>query len=120
VKEVGVINLKKHINLSQRKKIKDVERVYEANPGIGIGKGSGKYKLSDFGGISYKNWKEGVPFIKAENRNFTCPAWWYQSANYKLKPKWSECLLIGSFSKCVNFKNKAKCWERWDEEFGGK
>jgi hypothetical protein len=97
----------------------DVEHVYEVNPGIVIGKGDGEYSLSDFGGISYNEWLEkGVFPEKSENRRFTCPTWWYQSADYKKKPKWKECWksLGSSFSKCPYFKNKEKCWEKWDRE----
>jgi len=101
----------------------DVERVYETNPGIGIGKGmegGDRYELSDFGGMSYSAWINGYKFgAGTENRRFTCPAWWYQSANYEKKPDWNECLsaLGRTFSHCDHFKDKNKCWERWDKEF---
>jgi hypothetical protein len=97
-----------------------VVRVYEVNPGIVIGTGNG-HKLEDFGGMPVKQWKPGLRFEPGrENRKFTCPAWWYQSANYKLKPEWDECneTLGGSFSNCKHFCNKAKCWARFDK--GGK
>jgi len=55
----------------------------------------------------------------SENRLFTCPAWWYQSADYEKKPRWKECLVCGSFSSCNSFVEKEKCWKRWDVEFGG-
>lgn len=98
-----------------RKTKPGIEWVIEVNPGIGVGKGNG-YKLSDFGGQSYTDWVSGKPFPKgSEMRRFVCPAWWYQSANYKLKPNWKECGW-GSFSECDNFKNKSKCWDRWDKE----
>jgi len=94
-----------------------VKRVYQVNPGIIIGKDKGRYKLSDFGGISYNNWISGKPFGKGtENRLFTCPAWWYQSADHDKKPNWPECIILGSFSRCVHFAEKDKCWDRWDRE----
>ena len=100
-----------------RAKRKDIERVYEANPGIGIGNGNGHY-LEEFGGMPYKDWLNGKPFLpKSEMRKFVCPAWWYQSVDYKKKPNWKECE-YGSFSSCASFPNKDKCWERWDKQFG--
>lgn len=99
----------------------DVKQVFETNPGIFIGEGKAQFKLSDFGGMSYAEWLKGLSFGPGtENRKFTCPAWWYQSVNCKLKPDWKECRLGGAFSDCKEFPNKAKCWERWDKEFGKK
>jgi hypothetical protein len=97
-------------------------RVYEVNPGIGIGKGTldGKrLRLEDLGGMPFEEWAKGKPFPKrSEMRAYTCPAWWYQCADYDKKPKWRECHenLGVSFSQCKHFGNKAKCWERWDKE----
>ncbi|HBD93670.1 MAG TPA: hypothetical protein DC057_05820 [Spirochaetia bacterium] len=89
----------------------DVTVVLETNPGIFIGK-NGKA----FGGISYMDWWNGKQFpVGSEMRNFTCPAWWFQCADYSKKPKWEKCT-YGAFSKCVHFSNKDQCWERWDEE----
>lgn len=95
-----------------------VRRVFEFNPGIVIGHGGEKhYSLSDFGGMPVADWKHGWPFPPgSENRKFVCPAWWYQTANYKLKPDWKECLCCGSFSSCSHFAQKEKCWTRWDKE----
>lgn len=97
----------------------DVRRVVEVNPGICIGTGGEKrFKLEDFGGMSYAAWRNGKPFPPgSENRKFTCPAWWYQSADYERKPRWDECR-GGAFSDCPSFEQKARCWERWDREFG--
>lgn len=93
-----------------------VKRVYEANPGIVIGEDKG-FKLEDFGGMPYEDWVEEKPFERGmENRKYTCPAWWYQSADYKRKPYWDECSCAGCFSSCKHFLNKEKCWERFDEE----
>ncbi len=93
-----------------------VKRVYQVNPGICIGTGNG-HRLEDFGGIPLKEWEAGLPFTPGtENRKFTCPAWWYQSADYTLKPKWDECLGCGAFSACEHFGTKAECWKRWDAE----
>lgn len=93
-----------------------VDRVFEANPGICIGTGNG-HSLEDFGGISYENWLDGDKFPKkSEMREFTCPAWWYQTADYDKKPDWKECNFGGTFSGCEHFCNKEKCWERFDKE----
>jgi hypothetical protein len=69
--------------------------------------------------MSYEAWLDGKPFpSKSEMRQFTCPCWWYQTADYKKKPAWDECLYVGMFSQCSHFANKQSCWERWDREFG--
>jgi len=107
-----------------RKKEPGVQRVVQANPGIVVGRGKtqdGKreYELSDFGGMPYSQWLEGVPFPKgSEMRKFTCPCWWYQSADYKKKPKWDWCSnnLGRSFFNCTRFDKKDQCWNRWDVE----
>ena len=44
--------------------------------------------------------------------SYKCPDF----VNYDLKPKWDECPIGGSFSMCEHFKNKEKCWERFDKE----
>lgn len=98
-----------------RIRVDNIERVIEVNSGITISEDP------KYGGMSYEDWFQGKPFPpKSENRNYTCPCWWYQSANYKLKPKWDECLWGGAFSSCKHFKEKDRCWEKWDKEFGGK
>lgn len=100
----------------KRKERKGIKRVYKTNPGICIGEGN-NCKLEDFGGMPYQDWNNGKDFPKgSENRKYTCPAWWYQSENYELKPKWKECIGFGSFSSCKNFKCKEKCWKKWDKE----
>ncbi len=102
-----------------RKRRKDVHTVIEVNPGITAGLGNGCTKES-FGGMLYKDWLAGKPFApKTEMRQYTCPAWWYQTADYKKKPEWDECG-CGRFSCCAHFPNKQACWERWDKEFGAK
>ena len=89
---------------------KDVRMVVEVNPGICLGGDL------NFGGMSYQDWFSGKPFTKGmENREYTCPAWWFQSADYSKKPNWDECGW-GSFSQCQHFCNKDKCWERYDQE----
>lgn len=121
---------KKHTKISyddfeKRRTRKNVERVFQANPGIGIGtrKGPeetaehGPLALTDFGGMPYKDWLAGKPFPKnSEMRRFTCPAWWCQCADYKHKPEWKECAWGGSFSDCKHFGSKEQCWERFDEQ----
>lgn len=100
---------------TERKEIKGIKRVYEVNPGIIIGEG-GDIKLEDFGGISFEDWNSGDKFpIGSEDRKYTCPSWWYQSADYKKKPSWKECTFGGTFSSCRHFNNKEKCWERFDK-----
>jgi hypothetical protein len=95
---------------------KPIERVFEVNPGIGIGKKLPKFDLDHFGGMPFADWNEGKPFPEhSEMRAFTCPAWWYQSADYKKKPDWKECTW-GAFSSCKHFPTKVKCWLRFDKE----
>ena len=103
-----------------RKARTGITRVFEANPGIGIGQGHTKagqeFQLEDFGGQSYADWWGGQPFPSgSEMRQFTCPAWWYQTADYARKPKWDECC-FGTFSHCRHFVAKDQCWQRWDRE----
>jgi len=96
----------------KREEREDIRGVVQTNPGICLG---GNY---DFGGMSYQDWKEGKPFIIGmEMRLYTCPSWWYQSADYKKKPEWKECGWGGSFSDCKHFSTKSICWEKWDKEF---
>lgn len=101
-----------------RKFKEGVRWVYQCNPGIGLGNGNG-YSFKDFGGMCHEDWEKGHAFPpKSENRQFTCPAWWYQSADCKKKPNWDWCGAAGRFTDCRRFDSKEKCWERWDEEFG--
>lgn len=100
----------------QRTKRKGVKWVYEINPGIGVGQGQG-LSFSDFGGMPFEAWWEGAPFSPgSEMRKYTCPAWWYQSADYKKKPNWDECVGCGAFVNCRHFKDKVKCWARFEAE----
>ena len=102
-----------------RKKREKTERVYECNPGISIGKGSGRFCLHYWGGMSYSDWLSGLPFPPgSEMRVSVCPAWWAQSAGRERRPEWAECNGWGGFTQCEHFKEKHKCWERWDREFG--
>ena len=93
-------------------------RVYEVNPGICIGRGpEGEFKLADFGGMPLIDWQRGIPFPPgSENRRFTCPGWWYQAADYELKPRWDDCRIGAAFSGCIHFPRKDTCWEKWDRE----
>ena len=109
-----------------RKEKTGIKRVLLTNPGIGVGVGemkkSGKkypYFAGEesFGGLSYEDWKSGKPFGKGtEMRDFTCPAWWYQGADYSKKPDWDECVGCGAFRDCVNFNRKKACWAKFDRE----
>ena len=93
-----------------------VKWVLQANTGIVAGIND-ELKYEDFGGIPYEDWLSGKGFPPGtEMRKFNCPAWWYQSVNYKLKPQWDECIGCGSFSRCEYFKRKEICWKRWDNE----
>lgn len=110
-----------YTDFTEKRKRRGVQRVFRVNPGIGIGAGVsekyGKVELKDFGGMSYEDWFAGKRFPKkSEMRKFTCPAWWYQCVNFEKKPKWKECVLAESFSKCRLFAQRDKCWERWDRE----
>lgn len=103
-----------------RKNNPKVKWVLETNPGICVGKGGGKnYRYQDFGGMPYSDWYKNLPFPeKSEMRRFVCPAWWYQSTNYDLKPNWCNDygFYYGSFSCCKRFDNKELCWARFDKE----
>ena len=102
-----------------RKKRANVTRVLKVNPGIMVGKNTEcGLDLDSFGGMSYEEWQRtgGVFPPGSEMRLFTCPAWWYQSADYTKKPDWRECQIIGAFSACRYFPAKDRCWGRWDSE----
>lgn len=96
----------------RREESHDIQRVLETNPGIMLGKNL------DFGGMPYKEWVQGLPFPeKSEMRNYTCPRWWYKCINSHLMPSWKNCAFgISGFSNCPEFKNKQKCWNKFDEE----
>jgi hypothetical protein len=105
-----------------RKLRTDVSRVVRVNPGIILGVGATKrgeiLTRESFGGLNYEDWFNGKPFVPGtEDRAHTCPAWFYQSADYDKRPKWDECGVCGTFSDCKEFKNKAACWARWDKEY---
>ena len=106
----------KHVKIEyddfEGRKASEATRVHQVNPGICI-----NAELR-FGGMSYADWNAGKPFPPgSENRLFTCPAWWYQAADYDKKPDWKECLGCGIFSSCEHFGIKDTCWNRWDEEY---
>jgi len=92
--------------------------VLKANPGIGVGVLAERgLTLESFGGMPYKDWLNGKPFpAGSEMRDYTCPAWFYQSADYDRKPGWDWCTISGTFSGCSHFSTKEKCWERFDKE----
>ena len=100
----------------ERQTIKNIKRVYEANPGFVIGEGD-KFKLKDFGGISYSDWKNGKDFTKgSEMRSCVCPLWWQQStSNNNQKLKQCKDSGLGRFDSCPHFKNKDDCWKQWDK-----
>jgi len=81
-----------------------------------IGNGGGGLNIERFGGMPVNAWFAGEKFKRGmEMREFTCPAWWYQSDSSEKKPDWDECSW-GSFSSCEHFKYKHKCWDRFDGE----
>jgi hypothetical protein len=104
-----------YTRFTKRKARKGVTHVYRVNPGICAAPGAVP------GGVSLRVWQEDPKAAAkpgAEMRQHTCPAWWYQSADYEKKPEWKECWdnLGRSFSQCKHFAVKAKCWDRWDDE----
>lgn len=102
-------------DFTEKKKKDGIHTVLQGNPGFCV---SSKGEF-DFGGMSYQDWFNGKPFPpKSEMRAFTCPLWWYQNVDYDKKPDWdcSSALLGRKFSDCQLFKEKHKCWERFDKE----
>lgn len=92
-----------------------VSRVLRVNPGIVAAPGVVP------GGVSLAEWQADPTSVNqpgAEMRKHTCPAWWYQLADYTRKPDWPECgdALGRSFSDCSSFPTKAACWRKWDAE----
>jgi hypothetical protein len=86
-------------------------KVFQTNIGYGLNKNSQ-------GGMPIEDWNANKPFPKgSEDREHVCPAWYYQSADYKKKPSWVECQ-CNAFVDCRHFSNKDGCWKRWDKEFG--
>ena len=97
-----------------RKTRSGVTHVYRCNPGIFVDD-----KGTVPGGVSLQEWlqkPESVNEVGKEMREHTCPAWWYQTADYKKKPDCSEHG-FGVFSKCPCFPQKQVCWERWDAQY---
>ena len=100
---------------TEKKERKEIHTVLETNPGWSLG-GTPALR-GEYGGMPYKDWAKGKPFPpKSEMRNFVCPSWWYQSADYDKKPNWTECEICCAFRDCKHFLNKAACWERFDKE----
>lgn len=105
-----------------RKRRPRVERVFQVNPGGVVDLSEGRAGMENSGGMPYSDWLEGRPFPdKSEDRLGTCPAWWWQSADYTQKPDWEECLLnpTGRFRDCPRFRSRDSCWRRFDEERRG-
>ncbi len=98
----------------------DIERVYQTNPGIGIGK-TEDLSLDDFGGMPYDDWYAGKPFPpRSEMRRFTCPKWWLQSCGENRDLPFCDlsfCDFVtgGLFPRCRRFKKKADCWKKYDD-----
>jgi len=99
-----------------RQKRDGVTHVFRVNPGICADAG-----VIVKGGVPIAEWEANplsVNQIGKEMRAHTCPAWWYQSAEYALKPQWNECRVGGVFSQCRYFASKESCWDKWDMEYG--
>lgn len=112
----------KYTPFSGRQVREGVRRVIATNPGIGVGEND-KLRLSDFGGATYQEWLNNPNIVNErgrEMRAYTCPAWWYQSADSQKKPYWNDgevqCQVFGTFSSCKFFDVKHKCWDRFDRE----
>jgi hypothetical protein len=89
-----------------------ITRVIQYNPGIMAGEGN-NYTTEDFGGVSYEEWLNTGRFPEGtEMRKFV--------VDYDKKPRWNECIGIGTFSQCAQFPNKSMCWLKWDHEFKSK
>jgi hypothetical protein len=93
-----------------KRRCEGVQKVYPYNPGVCLRPDTGK------GGMDYDEWFAGMPFPRgSEPRSQSCPAWYYQGADYMKKPVWKECG-YGSFLACQHFGTKEQCWARWDRE----
>jgi hypothetical protein len=102
---------------TERKKDKNVKRVYQINPGICIGENDSGLTLEDFGGMPYQDWLDKKQFEKGmEDRKHTCPKWYYQGLKCKSKFEWCEGRIGRTFSSCKKFNDKEKCWEQFDED----
>lgn len=96
-----------------RVKRDNIKRVVKHNPGVMTGE-TDEYTLEDYGGMDYNDWLNNLEFpVDSEMRVFVCPLWWYQGADYKKRPQWSECN-HGSFPNCKHFATKNECWKRFD------
>ncbi len=101
---------------TERAEKNDTKWVIQINPGIEVHERTGSH-LSDFGGMSYEDWKHGRQFSKGmEMRKFTCPAWWYGLIDLLKVPKWDECTSEASCRECKYFPTKDRCWSRFDDE----
>jgi len=108
---------------SKKKKRDGIVRVFKCNTGIQISTNGG-HSLDDFGGMPYEDWFQGKPFPPgSEMRLFACPHWWAYCDNSLEEPDWKECkkrphtsYVATSYQKCPLFKQKERCWRRWDKE----
>lgn len=95
----------------------DIEWVYQVDPSEVTE--DLECEFSNLGGMSYKDWKAGREFERGmEMRKYFCPFRWCQVVDYYKRPDWDACYVrgFGKFSQCLHFKDKEKCWERWDRE----
>jgi len=116
-KGTGCEHIKVEYTPFVRRKVRPgIDRVYQVNPGVMIGKCQEKgLHLTDFGGLSVAAWATGCRFSPGtEDRKHTCPCWFYQKADYDRKPSWTKC--GNHFPSCKHFDDKHVCWEQWDSE----
>ena len=104
---------REYYEFTGRKRREEVKQVYAAACGIILNPDVTP------GGVSYEEFLEdgeSPKKIGREIREHTCPAWYWQSVNYDLKPRWDACLGAGRFADCRNFVTKDQCWEKFDQE----
>jgi hypothetical protein len=108
----GTGELKHHVEYEEfegKRRCEGLKKVYPYNPGVCL-------RANGQGGMGYDEFFAGMPFPRgSEPRVQSCPAWYYQGADYMLKPDWKECG-YGSFLACQHFGTKHLCWARWDRE----
>ena len=91
---------------------RDIERVFECNPGVEL-------TAESTGGVEADDWEDDPESTRqagAEAREQVCPAWWYLWADHQRQPTWPECNSVQKFRDCPLFNEKAECWNRFDRE----
>lgn len=94
----------------KRKGRRDITTVFERNSGYSITEASR-------GGLSYKDWANGISLFGREQRDTACPHLHDQSFN--LKNGNCDDVHAGQYIReCPHFKAKATCWQEWDKRKG--